>query len=1027
MNDLTIRRRDLGTQIGSSTLTLGAIVGIAVGGAVLLFAILVTIGIVHVKKKHRLDGQQLPEAKEHGHSDMDFKAAILSTQPPEAGIERRLSFHRLLPQRDGDHRYDWAKQSPLQRPAMVKSDSSCERRLFWTSSVRDSWPLMSNGPLGYLPGQSTMLGTDAPGGYVAPDQQWPHRTSSRLGRMITQKGYYSAPPSQDGYPMFAMPHRRADRRSTSESQLTTILRSTSLRLKESNRQSLTRTLSSFGEFPGLPPLERLPTPPMRQATESCEVLLDHERNHSQGSSVYEMSIVTPSIKNNTSNRKTDEDDRLPEPVRSPAPSAESPDSLFMTDVPDLVIPTPLTSPSKSGSRSTRRHTMRTSSDGSKDMSMQVHDDNRESLFGTDPHDVVNSNKILAAPQRISLASDPFSSSVRSSKPVIPNPNKQASQPMYFRKATFGQEATPERPADSCSPLRDVSGNGQSSSKRALPEPPARAELNPFQWSPKDAIQTRVRQASPKRNIERKKGHKRSNVVRMSKLSRPSSTVEVVHEEPEEISPLKFNVPKYSSFQSLEPIKSPSRDNSAVSSRRPSVRPPTLATFNPTVVIAALSSRSADNSPTLGTNGEDGVYSPTLSVCNYYSDPAEESEDEFFNRNQPSPLQESPSTRISRRHGRNDSTDLSLFPTHQSQQNHQEQLLSFPPLPAEVLPGPMFLPPRGPRPLPNISPILSSLRFSATGPTPPLLAVPVPSHPNGPRLEPSRHSRTTLSPPRESMVSTVMMLRRMNSEVSIFSSNSHASLNSLPDLPLPSSGSSMSEIESRGRSRGSENYLALGRPVSKRPRDRRSAARSDKRDSHRVYKERRKKRAEEHDGSGSIDDLTLVPEGSSPASASEGREIIKLQFPALSHESTSGITPPRKKSVLPSIEYDSASLGSGNPGRWSDAMSKPTSHATRHESKMEYPSPQTPSKWKLSGLGLAGVRLMDEDVDLKGVSRHEGIPTGERPDSLGFYDQDGFLKASPDRERILKARAREENAIIEGRESGSKVKYSGFVM
>jgi hypothetical protein len=49
-------------------------------------------------------------------------------------------------------------------------------------------------------------------------------------------------------------------------------------------------------------------------------------------------------------------------------------------------------------------------------------------------------KILIIPQRFALASDPFYSSVKSSKPVIPNPQIQGPRPqppLYIHKARLG--------------------------------------------------------------------------------------------------------------------------------------------------------------------------------------------------------------------------------------------------------------------------------------------------------------------------------------------------------------------------------------------------------------------------------------------------------------------------------------------------------------------------------------------------------------------------------------------------------------
>ncbi|KAG4439320.1 hypothetical protein IFR05_005195 [Cadophora sp. M221] len=934
-----IWERDLSTQfpVGSITLSLGAILGIAVGGALLLFAVLVIIGIIHVKKKHRREKKQFSEANEDGDLDIDLKTALRSTRPPEISMERRLSFNPFLPLSEDDDREQWVKQDGLQRPPLAKSKSIFQRRFFRTSSVRDSWPLMSNQPLGFLPGQTTMiLSPVAPPGYVVQDPKFLKRTTSILGRKNSQDSSKSASPTRDPYSMDVMPYRKVHRRSTSENQLSTILRSTSQRLKAAQRNSMTRTLSTLGRFPGLPPSERLPTPPIRKATESREGLIDQEKMESVGSSIYDVYAQSPSPMKCHQCTSTI---RSPMKPKSPSESVESKDSLCVSDTPDILVPAPLTSPSKSPSRSAHKNSMTKASGGAKDISALIHQDNRASLFATGPQDAVV-NKILSPPQRISLSGDPFYSSVRSSKPMIPSPQIQGPRPMYFRKATFGQEATPDRPASFCSPLKDVSGNAQSPTKRQLPEPLTTLESNPFQWFPQEAMQTRATQTSPKRSSSRRKGHKRSNVIRMSNLSRPASTVDIVPEEPEELSPLKFNAPRFSSFLSVEisqdqsPTKSPS-------SRRAGVRPPSIATFNPTLIVPELSSRSEDNSPTLGSeNMSDIGYSPTLSVCNYYTEKDSDSEDEFFKPRVSTSLLPSPSVLKSRRHGRNYSADLALFPTHQSQQYLRERLISFPPLPIDVLPAiippPTILTPRRTsRPLPNITSTMNGFHSSAATPAPPILTIP--SHLTGPRSEPGKHARATLSPLRcESMLSTISMLRRMNSEVSTGSYNSVTSFDS-PTMPgeteSPSTSTSTgiglglglgldisvtedtanstttlnpldfnTSIEERGRSRGSRHYLSLGQlsaisnqsSTRHRTRDRTRQTRHIQpgiRDSHRIHKERRKRRTEDLEAAGMIDELERVEEGDSPATGANavvrGGELnVGLRFPTLSREGSS---------------------------------------------------------------------------------------------------------------------------------------------
>ena len=85
--------------------------------------------------------------------------------------------------------------------------------------------------------------------------------------------------------------------------------------------------------------------------------------------------------------------------------------------------------------------------------------------------------------------------------------------------------------------------------------------------------------------------------------------------------------------------------------------------------------------------------------------------------------------------------------------------------------------------------------------------------------------------------------------------------------------------------------------------------------------------------------------------------------------------------------------------------------------MEHPSPKTPPKWGLGlgRIGLAGQRLMDGD---KENNRGEG----SRPVSLGLYDQDGFLRSSPEREAV---KAKKESRLLAEEKIGRRAMLTGF--
>jgi hypothetical protein len=1004
----------MGTQISvaPSTLPLATILGIAIGAALILFAILVSIAVTCVKRKHRLETKRMPESKETGLEDMDLQTAIRSTRPPEISLSRRLSFSPFSLLEKSISSSNWASQD---LPMPKAKRPSVHTSLFRMTGPRDSWPLLSNIPMAFLPGQSHMTPSPvAPPGYVVEDLKWPKRSSSILSRKktsISQK--HQTPHSRSVDPCIPVKASLRDlhRRSTSENQLSTILRSTSQRLKAAHRRSLSRTISAFSRYPGSPPTERLPTPPRKHATESREALVGKRFAESVAGSICDSHRDRSPEKESLGERSQP----IPPRVNSLTPSGDSRDSLCRTKTPELLIPASLTSPSKHGLRGERRHKMEISSGSAKDISMMIHNDTRASLEAIGGQDTVE-NKTILTVQQISLAGDPFYSFVKSSKP-IPNAQIQGPRPqppLYIRKATFGQEATTERPEGFSSPLKDVSGNAQALLRTSQSELNIRSPApNPFQWSPQEAMQTRATQTSPinKRTGSRRKGHKRSSVVRMSNLPRPPSTVDMVPEEPDEDSLFRFDSPPQPPIRRLEPMKSSSCSTSSLSSRALSTQPPSSATFNPSLRIPGLVPRSEDNSPTLGLEDiRNGTpYSPTLSVCNYYSESGGGSEDEFFRGRNPK-AQVDKSAIKARRHGRNYSTDLSLFPTHQSQQEQQERLISFPPPSLGNSPTPILSPPSS-RPLPNIDFSMTGVQLQSST-APPLLTVSTPNHLIGPRSDHSKFNPRNRSPPRNSVETTIGLLRRMNSEVSYSSNPSSPADGNSPVLPdhYSTSVSGRDDFEERGRTRGSIHYLSIGNMAPKKDKPRQRLV--GKRDSHRVYKERRQRRNEtiERDVDGDKE-LTPVKEVSSPATGANALGITNLRFPTLSREGTNGPTPPRDNDRgtarvetadgTPSLNRAITS-DKDDSSRWSDAMTKPAHSVIRRESKMEHPSPQTPPNWSLNlgPLGLAGKRLMGEG----GNKENEG----GRPESLGLYDQDGFLRSSPDREaaRLEKERDKE---------------------
>jgi hypothetical protein len=107
-------------------------------------------------------------------------------------------------------------------------------------------------------------------------------------------------------------------------------------------------------------------------------------------------------------------------------------------------------------------------------------------------------------------------------------------------------------------------------------------------------------------------------------------------------------------------------------------------------------------------------------------------------------------------------------------------------------------------------------------------------------------------------------------------------------------------------------------------------------------------------------------------------------------------------------------GKSNEIRWSDAMIKHPLQVTSRQSKWEYPSPQPPPQcgWEMESKLMP--RLTSEDspgkenigdentiaMQLKPSVYGNWNGNHGRPDSLGLYDSEGFLRSSPDRRGAL---------------------------
>jgi hypothetical protein len=1002
--------------IEPTTLSLSTIIGIAVGGALVVFAILASMGIAIARRKHRLKMRQMTEVKETCVEDIDMGKALRSTRPPEICFSRG-SLNQTLNPKEEISTQDWLSQDWLshdfatQNPPMAKAKlRSTHLGFFRKPEMRDSWPLASDIQMKMLQGQSTISQSQvASSDYVLEDTKMPRRSrSSQKNSTIIHQEHTNT--DLDGT---ARTPLKVHQRSTSESQLSTILRSTSQRLKVAHTRSLTRTMSVLGRHPGPPPTERLPTPLGRHATESLETLVGKQFLESDAGSICE-SFHTQSL--NSPNQSLRRGPPISPHPNSPTPSNESRDSLCVANTPDAVIPASLTSPCKH-LRGERRQQEQFSGENAKDISLMVQNDSRpslEAIGGQDPLEPENET------QRISLTSDPFYSSVKSSITIMPIPQIQGPRPqpmLYVCKATFCQEGTSERSQRFYSPPKDVAGNAEHTPKNSQSGIP-----NPFQWSPQETMQTLGTHTIPisERSSQGCKCHKRSDAVRMS-VPHLLSSVEVASEEEDKGSPLSLESPRLPAM----PVLEHTRNQSASPGYRSSAPSPSSAICGPTLKPSAPVTQYKDISPILGLEDiRNDQVSPTLSVRNYHSEIGGAPEDETFRGRASKPVDES--TLRSRGDEINYFAGPHISPTHQTQQERQIRFTSFPSSSLSHPSTPILSPPSS-RPLPSIDFSMSGggvqLPSSATV-APPLLTLSTLTHLSELRPEPqilmyhkrnnSSNSSNNTSPQRVSVETSVALLRRMNSEVSHYSAASSPSEANSPILTQYGLNSSLEHLEERGRSRlSSKYYFSLGSSslVPKGDKDKAEKVKhrvAEKRNSHIVYKERRKRRDEELEREEKETNYLMpVKEAGSPATGANALGLVGLRFPTLSREGPNGPISPRKSHAqededgAPSKCLDARDVKAGGGdagvgyavGRWSDAMSKPKHAVIRRESRMEHPSPQTPPKWGL-GLGsmeLEGRRLLDGDK-VKGES-------GGRPPSSGLYDQEGFLRSSPEREAV----------------------------
>lgn len=1000
----------------ATSIPLGEIIGLAVGGPA-FFAFLVLLIVVYLRRRHRREKAKFKEIDD-GELSNENRQHMRSIGTQFCALEEHSLHPALRPKHlSATPSNEWLHdESMMDSPPTIRAHvrKLSRKRLFRISGLRNSWPLAAS-----MPTMSQVGG----GGYVIPPEpKWPKRTCSRKSQanILPSEISNMYRLSTDSKDILVKPlPARYDRHSVSENQLSTILRSTSQRLKMAHQKSLSRKLTNVNRSSGPPPLDRLETPPKA---------VTGVRNRLSQFAPDDVEYVASSIYDTYLNQ-------TPSPTKQEAkgagqstlrrrlsltPSVESFDSLCVGTTSDLMVPVALSSPSKRISRSVQQPELRLSSVSAKDLFTTRQDQCEVSALELKNQGLGENKAASASPHRNSLARDPVYSVVQVGKRAMPQNKIIGPRPYYIRQTTFGQEATAERPSSfvsnsSSSPLHNISGNSQMPHRPdSVGSAPSDPISNPFAWKPQVTIKMRPPQ-SPSNTGSRKKGHKRSNVVSISFPSRPLSVCPVPEDPDEDSSPLRFNIPPNAPKRVFEPAKTPSPRRPSTSGLRLASRPPSASSFNPALSISRIAEvdrkylHGSRSHPDLSTQ----IYSPTLATSNYYTE-GRTSEDDFFN----------PKTTQSKPSSPSQSQQQQIFNMTQAfpHPEHKE-LFSFPPLKLDVsadagtsrrqsdattTPTTVLSPVQpallnSPQCLPG-QPILT--QYSST-----------PPHLNGPRSEPPK--RMTV---RDSMLQqSICMLRRMNSEVSRCStiSNDDEEGRDLSWSPVKMSpdGRNWGRRFDR-RSHGTKAYLTMGMGGESRRRSKIGSQRSSK--SEKIAQTHMIEEKEEEDDSTTEPQRAGLAKGDAgtffrPADQVKSEEGVEqtLKFPTttsvgatdrLENQTTTikDSTPTKsEKSESPSA----AGAAAGN--RWSDATPSPSIRVNRRESQLLQPSPKISLSWEWKKLNddkdeVNGAEEMKENVfDESPVKKGNAQWNSnfDKYNSLGLYDSDGFLLSTPVKERF----------------------------
>ncbi|KAI9744156.1 MAG: hypothetical protein M1818_002308 [Claussenomyces sp. TS43310] len=977
------------------SLSQGDIVGIAVAGGFVIFGVL-TLMLMHVARKHhRRKYVRRPLDLD---TDTEVTQDVRSIMPAEMVSTRSINKPFITTDKinSAAGRREVAKREPMSSRTNLVPPS------YHITGLRDSWPLVSMNQSPEVPMtlDGRLLEPNSPeAAYYAAATTTLLRPPEQVHSRVSGLNTNMRPSQSAQLSVFTDKRRSFGRRSVSENQLTSILRSTSQRLRDVRRRPVSRALSILSQGSGQPPEEKLPSPPKNTHGDSREVLvtLDQTEDYAESvkSSVLDMFSRTPSparkVSRNAGSGKRQ--GRAP-----PVVDVSDDDSMYGANTPDIVIPAALTSPSKSKVRMEQRLKMRISSAESP-VSIKIREDNRTSNSAFGGRDIFGNSQTAGQAR---LNDDPFVSKESSRRPL--NDKSSYNEDKYCSshgKAAFGQDSS-LRSESPILPLKVLSGN-ISHPNNAFPGD--KLLMNPFSWTNDTQLVVKKSPSPQKPAISRLRGHQRSKTIRLSGLL--TQNVESVVEESENELYPKFEVAPTTirlvdSVPDLSAKATPGSPTSDYSRIRTS-RPPSVARFSTFLGASADSTQNGLSSSLVKTEEHTpATHSTTMSFYNLYS-----SQDAPGVT--PSALPTSPPRSLKEknvRHGRDPSISGSRSPGNAS--------FTFPAPSVPVLEMPLH----GPTVLKSSNEPLSPFDGPVSGDRPLFtIAPPSISRVHGPRSPPRSISR-------DSMQYSIVLLRRMNSDVSFVSDAGSPGDEGSPTLPaLRGGGISPTK---KGGKKPSNCYLSMGRHV----RTSSHLSSPSRRFEHFEQQGRERKQESSHQKISSTKRTTADMESSPDRDFYDPPKVNTFEEIDMSNGlKIRGLKLPVRDCNGSPVR--TALTGDGI-GRWSDAMPQPPpeKRAVRssRESTMQMPQAATPTKW-----GAGWERVLERPSP--DAMRDKGSPTktqrpanGRRPrkgsridvlrgwehgepekrESLGLYDENGFLKSSP--ERRMKEGGSMENMI-----------------